>query len=72
MAKHSMVMESSASIDGDLDIMDEQLEMLAQNIKKGNGEVHKLQKENERMEKKLEETQNQLVNQIEKAFYEKN
>jgi peptidoglycan hydrolase CwlO-like protein len=68
----AMVMESSASIDGDLDIMDEQLEMLAQNIKKGNGEVHKLQKENERMEKKLEETQNQLVNQIEKAFYEKN
>jgi hypothetical protein len=30
-----------------------------------------LQKENERMEKKLEEKQKQLVNQVEKTFYEK-
>jgi hypothetical protein len=32
-------MESSASINGDLDAVVEQLEMLAQNIKKKNGEV---------------------------------
>jgi hypothetical protein len=30
-----------------------------------------LQKENEKMEKQLEETHNQLVNQVEKTLYEK-
>jgi hypothetical protein len=35
-------MENSASTNGDLDVMVEQLEMLAQKIKKENGEVLKL------------------------------
>ncbi len=49
-------MESGASINGDLNVVVEQLEMLAQRIKKKNGEVQELQKENERMAKQLEET----------------
>jgi hypothetical protein len=40
----------------------EQLEMLAQMIKKKNGEVQELQKINERMAKQLEETHKQLAN----------
>ncbi len=49
-------MENGASTNGDLDAMVKQLEMLAQNIGKKNGEVRKLQKENEKMAKDLEET----------------
>ncbi len=56
MAKQLMVMERGASTNGDLDAVAEQLEMLAQRIKKKNGEVQELQKENERMAKQLEET----------------
>ncbi len=56
-------MESGASTDGDLDVVVEQLEMLAQRTKKKNGEVQEIQKENERMAK-------QLVNQVEKVVYE--
>jgi predicted RNA-binding protein with PIN domain len=72
MAKQLVVMESGAPANGDLDVVVEQLEMLAQKIRKKNGEVQKLQKENERMAKQLEETQSQLANQVEKTFYEKN
>jgi len=46
--------------------------MLAQRIKKKNGEVQELQKENERMAKQLKETHNQLANEVEKTFYEEN
>ncbi len=52
-----MVMEKGASANGDLDAVAEQLEMLAQRIKKKNGEVQELQKENERMVKQLEKRQ---------------
>ncbi len=62
-------MESSISTNGDLDVVVEQLEMLAQKIQKKNGEVLKLQKENEKMEIQLKETWKQLVNQVEKALY---
>jgi DNA-binding protein H-NS len=55
-----------------LDAVVAQLEMLPQKIKKKNGEVQELQKENERMAKQLEEAQNQLANQVEKTFYEEN
>lgn len=72
MAKHLVVMESGASTNEDLDVVVEQLEMLAQRIRKNNGEVQELQKENEKMAKQLEETQKQLTNQVEKALYEKN
>jgi hypothetical protein len=44
MAKQLVVMESGASTNGDLDAMDDQLEMLAYRIKKKHGEVQKLQK----------------------------
>jgi predicted ATP-grasp superfamily ATP-dependent carboligase len=64
-------MENGAPTNGDLDAVVEQLEMLAQKIRK-NGEVQELQKENERMVKQLEETQSQLANQVEKTFYEEN
>jgi hypothetical protein len=37
-----MVMERGASTNGDLDAVAEQLEMLAQRIKKKNGEVQEL------------------------------
>ncbi len=72
MAKQLVIMENSASTNGDLDVVVEQLEMLAQKIKKKNGEVLELQKENEKMGKQLEETQKQLANQVEKTLYEKN
>ncbi len=36
-------MESGASINGDLNVMAEQLEMLAQRIRRKNGEVQELQ-----------------------------
>jgi hypothetical protein len=39
MAKQLVVMESGVSTNGDLDAIAEQLEMLAQKIKKKNGEV---------------------------------
>jgi hypothetical protein len=42
MAKQLVVMESGASTNGDLDAVVEQLEMLAQRIRKKNGEVQKL------------------------------
>ncbi len=71
MAKQLVVMENGAPTNGDLDAVVEQLEMLAQKIRK-NGEVQELQKENERMAKQLEETQSQLANQVEKTFYEEN
>jgi hypothetical protein len=48
-------MESGASTNGNLDAMVEQLEILAQRIKRKNGKVQELQKENERMGKQLEE-----------------
>ncbi len=57
MAKQLVVMENGASTNGDLDVVVEQLEMLAHKIRKKSGEVQQLQKENERMEKKLKETQ---------------
>ncbi len=63
-------MENSASTNGYLDVMVEQLEMLAQKIPKKNDEVFQLQKENEKMAKQLEETWKQLINQVEKTFYE--
>ncbi len=44
MAKHLVGMENGASTNGDLDAVAEQLEMLAQKIKKKNGEVKELQK----------------------------
>ncbi len=65
-------MENSASTNGDLDAVAKQLDILAQKMKKKNGEVLELQKENEKMGKQLEETQKQLANQMEKTFYEKN
>ncbi len=71
MAKHLVVMENGASTNEDLDVVAEQLEMLAQRIRKNNGEVQELQKKNEKMAKQLEETQKQLTNQVEKALYEK-
>jgi hypothetical protein len=43
-------MENSASTNGDLDEVAKQLEMLAQNIKRKNGEVLELQKEMRRWE----------------------
>jgi hypothetical protein len=42
MVKWLVVMKSSASTTGDLDAVVEQLEMLAQKIRKKNGEVLKL------------------------------
>jgi hypothetical protein len=42
MAKQLVVMESDASTNGDLDARAKQLEMLAQRIRKKNGEVQKL------------------------------
>jgi hypothetical protein len=39
MTKYLVVMESGASTSGDLDVMVEQLEMLAQRVMKKNGEV---------------------------------
>jgi hypothetical protein len=56
MAKQLVLMESGASTNEDLDVVDEELEMLAQRIRKKKGEVQKLVKENERMAKQLEET----------------
>ncbi len=44
-------MESGASINVDVDVVVEQLEMLAQMMNKKNGEVQEMQKENERMAK---------------------
>jgi hypothetical protein len=41
-AKQLVVMESGPSTNGDFDAIVEQLEMLAQNIRKKNGEVQKL------------------------------
>jgi predicted RNA-binding protein with PIN domain len=70
MAKQLVVMESGASTNGHLDVVAEQLEMLAQMIRKKNGEVQELQKENERMAKQLDEVCKQLANQVEKTFYE--
>jgi hypothetical protein len=55
MAKQLVLMESGASTNEDLDAMDEELEMLAQRIRK-KGEIQELVKENERMAKQLEET----------------
>jgi CHAT domain-containing protein len=63
-------MESSASTNGDLDVMVEQLEMLVQMIRKKTNERFELQQENEKMAKQLEQTWKQLVNQVEKALYE--
>ncbi len=62
MTKQLVVMESDASTNGDLDARAKQLEMLAQRIRKNNGEVQKLQGK-----KRLAK---QLVNQVEKALYE--
>jgi hypothetical protein len=56
MAKQLVFMESGASTNEDSDVVDEELEMLAQRIRKKKGEVQKLVKENERMAKQLEET----------------
>jgi hypothetical protein len=42
MTKQLVVIKNGASTNGDLDAVAEQLEMLAQNIKKKNGEVQKL------------------------------
>jgi hypothetical protein len=49
-------MESNASTNGDLDVVAEQIKMLAQKIKKKYGEILELQKENEKMAKQLKET----------------
>jgi len=49
-------MENGASTNGNLDAVVEELEMLVRRIKKKNGEVQELQKENERMVKQLKET----------------
>ncbi len=54
MVKQLVVIENSISTNGDLDVMVEQLEMLAQEIQKKNGEVLELEKENEKMEIQLE------------------
>ncbi len=56
-------MKNGASTNEDLDAVVEELDMLAQRIRKKNGEVQELQKENERMAK-------QLANQMEKTLYE--
>jgi hypothetical protein len=42
MTKQLMVINSGASTNGDLDVVAEQLEMLAHKIRKKNGEVQKL------------------------------
>lgn len=70
MAKQLVLMENGASTNEDLDAVVEELEMLAQRIKKKNGEVQELQKENGRMAKQLEETQKQLANEMKKTLYE--
>ncbi len=65
------MVKNNTPTNGDLDNVVEQLEMSKQKIWEKNCEILELQKDNElEMVKQLEETHEQLTNQMEKTFYE--
>ncbi len=65
------MVKNNTPTNGDLDKVIEQLEMSTQKIWDKSCEILELQKDNElEMVKQLEETHEQLTNQVEKMFYE--
>jgi hypothetical protein len=65
------VVKNNTPTKGDLNNVVEKMEMSAQKIWKKSCEILELQKDNElEMVKQLEETKEQLANQVEKMFYE--